>query len=607
MAFDCFTPFGVFEFSSDSSQCEKQYDALVDSLGPFFDGPVQEAHVYAQAMGIGCALLQKQGAEQETKPLECVAMLDEAEHDYQIIPTFGQSVNERQFVLATAVAAQAGALESIIEAGLTAMLGTAFVGWRAFDSDTEVTIAAGDNSDVNWITETPTVTTAATQAAATGVCWGQFLSRWIAVTATATTTAASYSDDDGVTWTPVTTGYDTKAWASICHYDHSGANNYVAVCQDPTSAGSTQSVMTSDTGETWTIRTALAGSYNKVLNVANQITAIGDGVAMHASNPATWFADTISAHNWKSFAHGNDVWVAVSTDGYVCTAPNGKDWSAAAVLAGTWQDITYGDGIFVAVSSTGTYRAKWSADGVTWNNCTIETRDYFAITFCDGLFVTAATSGSSYSLCTSDDGKTWALKQWLVTSHQWNSMASKPNKIVGVANSTAAFAMHVFPVPHVSPDRTPIKHVRLTEQIWPGVQSITYESILDDGNPLMVGEYLTVEPGRLGRQERVQILASSTTQILATFVNAHGECRATTAPWPTWRSTKRHSLVIVTAATLTNRTKLAQIQVFMRKIMPAAATWTVCATSPGVRTPFLVGTGKVGFSTLGGFIEADPS
>lgn len=599
--FDAFSPFPL-RFSAAPTPQERQYTALKAQLGPGFESPVQEAIVYGVAMALGAAQLQQEGAAAQADPLQCTVLLDELEKDYQIVPQLGQSVNSRQLTLASAMALEAGALETAIETGLTAILGSDFIGWRSLNPDTEVEIHCGDNRQANWIIETPVDITTATLATGTcAVCYGQYLNRWVAVSSGAVARPMVYSDNDGASWSQAVTMTTSNSWSGVA----SDGYYYVAVGAD-TSAPYENAAL-SPNGETWTVvSTGVSGTFFDIVYGGGLFVAVGDGVTMRSSDSgATWAAGTIGVVNWNAIDFGNSTWVAVSEDGYACTSSDGESFNSTT-LTGAWKDIAFGNGVFVAVRTDGTEKAYWSRDGITWTASGLTTLYVDAptdIVFTDGLFYAVDAFNGAYA--TSTDGNTWRGGFWIEDSTA--GLGAKPNRVIGVGEGVAT-QVRVYPYPPLVPDTTPIKHVRFLEDVMPGTATVSYEMILSDGNPLFVDEELTVEPGRLGQQERVTVTAApTTTTFTATFARPHESgSRATTAPWANWQSTKQHSLVLVKSTVLTNPTKLTQINTFMRKIMPATHTWLTTTGDGAYVDQFVVGS-TVGQYPIGGFLEADPT
>ena len=148
-----------------------------------------------------------------------------------------------------------------------------------------------------------------------------------------------------------------------------------------------------------------------------------------------------------------------------------------------------------------------------------------------------------------------------------------------------------FPVMrgYFSPASTPIRHVRINERILPGSRTVSYSPILTDGIPLKVGDWLTIDPGQYGLEERVDIRAATATTFTASYANTHEVgARATTAPWPHWGSTKRHTVVVVDSSVLFIPRLRAQVEWFMRRTMTAVSTWTLCAGTVEAPTYFQV-------------------
>jgi hypothetical protein len=157
-----------------------------------------------------------------------------------------------------------------------------------------------------------------------------------------------------------------------------------------------------------------------------------------------------------------------------------------------------------------------------------------------------------------------------------------------------------FP-PH-SPNRlTPIKKVTITTSIAPGTVLVPYTSDLNDGNPLLAGEKLIIDPGLLGIEEIVVIQYADSAKFSAAFTEPHTSgTHATTGPFCRWWSNQRHTMVVVDSSVLTNSYLLTKVHQFMRRVMPAVSTWIVCAeTSPGYVGPWVVGVSLIGQTPLG--------
>jgi hypothetical protein len=129
----CFTPCGFLELTSEPSCGEQIYDAMIANLGGNYDveqGTHVEASVYARAMAFGELryLLEHAGAQIDPWQLsECLAY---REGEYGIIPTPGETLEERRAAVAAAMVLPLGARKSAVDEALSRLLGSAFVGLR---------------------------------------------------------------------------------------------------------------------------------------------------------------------------------------------------------------------------------------------------------------------------------------------------------------------------------------------------------------------------------------------------------------------------------------------------------------------------------------------
>ncbi len=118
------------------------------------------------------------------------------------------------------------------------------------------------------------------------------------------------------------------------------------------------------------------------------------------------------------------------------------------------------------------------------------------------------------------------------------------------------------------------------------------------------GDVLVVGPGT-ATEERVTVTAISTVGdehfLTAAFDQPHpANTLATTAPYPMWTSTKRHSLIVLTAAAAADAEKRRKVHDLMRRVARGVSTWEIAAESePGETGPFKVGEGLLGITTIG--------
>lgn len=159
----------------------------------------------------------------------------------------------------------------------------------------------------------------------------------------------------------------------------------------------------------------------------------------------------------------------------------------------------------------------------------------------------------------------------------------------------------VYPdnAPSIDPVNTPIRLITITERILPGARTFHWETLLTDGNPIIVGDVLTVDPGKFGIEERVTITGSNSLTLTGTFTKTHEPgSPAQTGHWPHWCSTKRHTIIIVDASVLENPQLLAEVEWFMRRRATGVSTWVVTTGTVGAPTIFSVG-GIIGHSVIG--------
>ncbi len=166
----------------------------------------------------------------------------------------------------------------------------------------------------------------------------------------------------------------------------------------------------------------------------------------------------------------------------------------------------------------------------------------------------------------------------------------------------------VFSRPDVPP-----KLVRLlgpvTPDTFPSPVSCPYEN-WDPGEPeilLSVGDVLCVEAEHLGQAEKVTVTsvtgAGGTRELTATFQKAHDQfCSATTGPTPLWFSTRRHIMIVVTAAAAADVELVRRVNAFMHRSVRSVTSWSIVQpVSPGASTmgPFTLNVSPLGSVPIG--------
>lgn len=134
-----------------------------------------------------------------------------------------------------------------------------------------------------------------------------------------------------------------------------------------------------------------------------------------------------------------------------------------------------------------------------------------------------------------------------------------------------------------------IKQITITGVISVGLGSPQFV-LYQPWNPaepvsLLNGDSIVVDPKIYGITERVTIGLVTPTSFSATFNKAHDAGTfATTAPYPFWRSSRRHSLVIVTRATAENNDKRRQINELLSRLLKATDSWDIVPDLDGSHT-----------------------
>lgn len=133
-----------------------------------------------------------------------------------------------------------------------------------------------------------------------------------------------------------------------------------------------------------------------------------------------------------------------------------------------------------------------------------------------------------------------------------------------------------------APIDAPFKTIRLLSTTLES--PVLYEYAAGSSEPLLAGEKLVLDPGKLGLMERVTVVSSTMFDFTATFTKPHDVgAIATTATVPYWPTSRRWLYVVVSQAVLDDGILRNLVHVLLQKILNKTVCWSLCTPS-GVGT-----------------------
>lgn len=143
MSFSAFHRFnGGFRFSSRAPHGRRIYDALKSSQGNTYDESFdgrQSARLYAASMSLAAAQYQIDRALNNASPLTATELLGKIERDYQIVPNYQQTLQDRREMADARRKVTRGARRESIEDALRVLLGDDFVDYETTAASDRVT------------------------------------------------------------------------------------------------------------------------------------------------------------------------------------------------------------------------------------------------------------------------------------------------------------------------------------------------------------------------------------------------------------------------------------------------------------------------------------
>jgi hypothetical protein len=205
---------------------------------------------------------------------------------------------------------------------------------------------------------------------------------------------------DGIKWTTRYT-HNTVYWSALCY----GNGLFVAINTEG-------SVITSSNGIDWTSYSCpnnwwRSVCYGNGLFVAVSSNGTTDRV-MTSPDGITWTKRTSATdNNYWSVCYGDGLFVAIADSGIgnrVMTSPDGITWTSKSTPADNgWHSVCYGNGLFIVVSTDGTNRIMTSGkqekdiiplESTTWNLMPTNMNN----TYCIAGNVGIGTNNPSYPL-----------------------------------------------------------------------------------------------------------------------------------------------------------------------------------------------------------------
>jgi hypothetical protein len=203
---------------------------------------------------------------------------------------------------------------------------------------------------------------------------------------------ASYSTDNGVSWTSSNTGNGDMNGIAF------GNGVFVAV------GNSGKANYTTD-GTSWTISDTGNGNMEGIAYGNGVFVAVAKlGLASYSTdNGVSWTTSDHGNGGMYAIAYGNGVFVAVGDSGVGSYTTDGTSWTTSNPGNGRMRGIAFGNGVFVAVGDFGV--GSYTTDGTSWTTSNPGNGSMTGIAFGNGVFVAVGPGGlASYS---TDNGVSW--------------------------------------------------------------------------------------------------------------------------------------------------------------------------------------------------------
>lgn len=261
------------------------------------------------------------------------------------------------------------------------------------------------------------------------------------------------SPPSGSKWTPYTPPVPAN-WSATCVCWSPTLNLFVAVASYPT----TNTIMTSPDGITWTVRTIGTGNLQSVcwspekalfVAVRNNGAALESNSVFTSPDGINWTQQTTpSSYGFHSVCWSKElgIFCAVSGEGTTTnasiTSPNGITWTGhSGPEAASMNQVCWSPALLIFCAANGT--DMWtSPDGATWTirpYSAVSTANFYSVTWSPekAIFVAGSSNGANTSIITSPDGITWTARTSIGQGWNANRIAWAPEASTFVAVRSA--------------------------------------------------------------------------------------------------------------------------------------------------------------------------
>ena len=202
----------------------------------------------------------------------------------------------------------------------------------------------------------------------------------------------SYYSSNGTSWSRVSMSGGSSSWrAGPTVY---GNGTFVATLN-----GNAYHFYSTN-GTSWTRVSANSRTYTDgAYGGGNFVFITSDGTVDYSANGSSWSSTSIgNGSGWNGLVYDGTKFVAINTSGGIATSTNGISWSyfANKFSAHNWKSIAYGNNMYIAIVNSSNIIAV-SFDASTWYEGTLGdiSKPWNRITYCNNKFWALCSSSST--------------------------------------------------------------------------------------------------------------------------------------------------------------------------------------------------------------------